>query len=80
MNYISRGIEDASWTGSIYTNDNISNGSIGHFSLACFEESCVAQISLWTTGDEYVIKPVLRNNGHARTVTLMKVLYNITHA
>ena len=64
---IIRGIDDASWTGSVYD----STTSIGHFSLTCFENSCVGHINLWTTGEEYIIKPVIQNG----TVSLMKVVF-----
>eukprot|EP01036_Dinobryon_divergens_P034662 gene34662-44818_t len=63
-----RGIDDASWTGSVYAGST-SDDSIGHFSLTCLENSCVGHINLWTTGEEYIIKPVIRNG----TVSLMKV-------
>jgi hypothetical protein len=64
-----RGTDDASWSGNI-NDDN--NDSIGHFILTCFEYSCVGQVYLWSTGDEYTIKPVL-NEAHDRVAVLMKV-------
>ena len=64
-----RGIADASWTGNVY-DGAASDDSIGHFSLTCLEKSCVGHINLWTTGEEYVIKPGIRNG----TISLMKVL------
>jgi len=67
-----RGSDDASWSGNI--NDDSGNDSIGHFILSCFENSCVGQVYLWSTGDEYVIKPALKS-AHDRVAVLMKVLF-----
>eukprot|EP01036_Dinobryon_divergens_P035151 gene35151-45504_t len=63
-----RGIDDASWTGSVFAGST-SDDSTGYFSLTCLKNSCIGHINLWTTGEEYVIKPGIRNGA----VSLMKV-------
>ena len=70
-----RGIDDASWSGSIYNESaNVRYDSVGHFLLSCFEDSCVGTINLWTNGDKYVIKPMKQKNGGNRIASLMKVI------
>lgn len=68
---VRRDINDGSWSGSIYDDGVV----IGYFSLTCFENSCVGEINIWTTDEEFVINPV-KKNGQVRAAALMKVLYS----
>ncbi len=69
-------MNDATWSGSIYE-DSHSSSSIGQFSLTCVKDSCVGQIYLWSTGQEYHIKPLIKD-GQGGAATLMKaILYCI---